>query len=296
MAFHVNYDSIAAAFDRRYLENDYSGVESALRVFVGGESTARVLEVGCGTGHWLRLLGEKASRVAGVDASLSMLAFARTTARHAALAQGRAEQLPWRDRTFERVFCINALHHFEDKLAFLREAHRVLVPGGQLMTVGLDPHTGTDRWYIYEYFESVLEIDKLRYPASQQIREWMHALGYSSVRTSEVQHLPVRLSTRAALEQGRLDKGVTSQLAVLPDEDYERGIERIRRALDSAEATGESLYLTADLRLHATFGSVALSPPEQAPNILEGDDREAWVIEDRKAQGSGAHRPMPHLR
>jgi SAM-dependent methyltransferase len=163
---------------------------------------------------------------------------------------------PWGDRTFERVFCINALHHFEDKLGFLREAHRVLVPGGQIMTVGLDPHTGVDRWYIYEYFERVLAIDKLRYPASHQIRKWMHALGCSSVRTSEVQHLPVRLSARAAIEQGSLDKNVTSQLAVLPDEEYERGLDRIRRALESAEARGESLYLTADLRLHATFGSV----------------------------------------
>lgn len=255
MAFQVNYDTIAAAFDQRYLDKNYSGVESALRVFVGREFTGRVLEVGCGTGHWLKLLIEKAIRVAGVDPSRNMLGFARTTARDAALVQGKAEQLPWGDRTFERVFCINALHHFEDKFGFLREARRVLVPGGQIMTVGLDPHTGADRWYIYEYFERVLAIDKIRYPASHQIREWMHALGYSSVRTSEAQHLPIRLSARAAIEQGRLDKNVTSQLAVLPDEE-ERGLERIRRELELAEAGGESLYLTADLRLHATFGSV----------------------------------------
>ena len=161
-----------------------------------------------------------------------------------------------RSQTFERVFCINAFHHFEDKVGFLTEARRVLVPGGQMMTVGLDPHTGTDRWYIYEYFEPALAIDKRRYPSSTQIREWMLALQFSSVRTSEVQHLPVALSARAAIEQGRLRKGATSQLAVLTDEEYQRGVERIRRAVESAEALGESLCLNADLRLHATFGSV----------------------------------------
>jgi SAM-dependent methyltransferase len=185
-----------------------------------------------------------------------MVAVARTSARDAKLAVGRAEQLPWGDRTFGRLFCINAFHHFVDKLGFLREARRVLVPGGQLMTVGLDPHTGTDHWYIYEYFESVLAIDKLRYPPCHQIREWMQALGYGSVRTREVQHSPVRLSARAASEQGRLDRHATSQLAVLPDEEYQRGIARIRRAAESAEALGESLWLTADLRLYGTFGSV----------------------------------------
>lgn len=136
--------------------------------------------------------------------------------------------------------------------------HAVLVPGGQIMTVGLDPHMGTNRWYIYDYFESVLATDKLRYPASHQIRGLMHALQFAGVRTSEVQHLPVRLPARPALEQGRLDKRVTSQLALLSDGEYQRGVERIRRALESAEAVGESLNLTADLRLYATFGSVPL--------------------------------------
>jgi ubiquinone/menaquinone biosynthesis C-methylase UbiE len=256
MAFHVNYDSIAATYDRRYLENDYSGVERALMAFVGPNVTGRVLEVGCGTGHWLRLLGDSGIRVAGVDASGNMLSYARARAPGAALAHGRAEHLPWRSQTFERVFCINAFHHFEDKVGFLKEARRVLVPGGQMMTVGLDPHTGTDRWYIYEYFEPALANDKRRYASSNQIREWMLALQFSSVRTSEVQHLPVGLSARVAIEQGRLRKSATSQLAVLTDEEYQRGFERIRRAVESADALGESLYLTADLRLHATFGSV----------------------------------------
>jgi ubiquinone/menaquinone biosynthesis C-methylase UbiE len=256
MSFRVNYDSIAPTYDRRYVVNDYSGVERALWGFVGPECTRRILEVGCGTGHWLQLLGEHAIRVAGVDVSERMLAVARTTAPDAALALGRAEELPWGDRTFGRLFCINALHHFSDTRRFLSEARRVLVPGGELMTIGLDPHAGTDQWYIYEYFDPVLAIDRLRYPASHQIREWMHALQYSDVRTLEVQRLPVRLAARGALEQGRLDKDATSQLAVLSDEEYQRGVARIRRALESAEAEGESLWLTADLRLYGTFGSV----------------------------------------
>jgi hypothetical protein len=45
MSFRVNYDSIAAGFDRRYAVNDYSGVERALKAFVGPEFTGRVLEV-----------------------------------------------------------------------------------------------------------------------------------------------------------------------------------------------------------------------------------------------------------
>ena len=88
----------------------------------------------------------------------------------------------------------------------------------------------------------------------------MHALQFSTVHTSEVQHLTGRFLARAAIEQGRLDKGVTSQLAVLTDKEYQRGMKRIRTALGSAEALGKTLYLNADLRLYATFGSVACYP------------------------------------
>ena len=221
-----------------------------------GQNPARVLEVGCGTGHWLRLLGAEGIRVAGLDASIRMLGCAHAQAPLTLLVHGLAERLPWAAESFDRVFSVNALHHFRNKRTFLVEARRVLRPGGRIMTIGLDPHTKIDQWYVYEYFEPVVEIDRRRYPASSQIREWMHAVGFVNCVTREVQHLPVRLSARAAIEQGRLDKCATSQLSVLTDEQYQQGIDRIRKGIESAEARDGALYLTADLRLYATFGSV----------------------------------------
>jgi len=250
-----NYDSIAGTYDRRYVDNDYSGVERALIAFIGADPKGPVLEVGCGTGHWLQLLHQRGVRVAGADASKNMLDRARAKASDVALVRARAEHLPYAGRTFERLFCINALHHFEDKVAFLADAFRVLRPGGRLMTVGLDPHTGLDRWWLYDYFGPVLELDRRRYPPVASIRDWMHGVGFIDVRTSEVQHLPVRLSARLAIERGRLDKAATSQLAILTDQEYGQGIDRIHAAIEHAEARGESLDLFADLRLYATFGT-----------------------------------------
>jgi ubiquinone/menaquinone biosynthesis C-methylase UbiE len=143
MARNVDYDDIATTYDRRYQENDYSGIEAALVAFVGEHFDQRVLEVGCGTGHWLRCVGGHSRiRLTGLDASAQMLGYAKTQAPRAALAQGAAERMPWANESFDRVFCINALHHFRNKMAFLMEAKRVLRPGGLMMTAGLDPHTG----------------------------------------------------------------------------------------------------------------------------------------------------------
>jgi hypothetical protein len=45
MARSVDYDQIAHTYDRRYQENDYSGVEAALIAFAGEHFDQRVLEV-----------------------------------------------------------------------------------------------------------------------------------------------------------------------------------------------------------------------------------------------------------
>jgi ubiquinone/menaquinone biosynthesis C-methylase UbiE len=249
----IDYDAIAAGYDRRYLINDYSGVERAVSEFAGHASGERVLEVGCGTGHWLRLLGTRGVAPTGLDASIRMLAHARSHA-HSPLVHGFAERLPFATASFDRVFCVNALHHFRDKRTFFAEARRVL-RRGQVMTIGLDPHAGVDRWYIYEYFDSVLDMDRRRYASARQIHEWMEAAGFVDCVTRVVQHLPVRLSARAAIEQGRLDRAATSQLGLLTAKQYEDGIHRIWKDIESAEAEGRTLDLTADLRLYATTGS-----------------------------------------
>jgi hypothetical protein len=42
-----NYDELAASYDRRYQDEDYSGIEHALLEFIGSGSSLRVLGVGC---------------------------------------------------------------------------------------------------------------------------------------------------------------------------------------------------------------------------------------------------------
>ena len=256
MARSVNYDVIAPVYDRRYEENDYSGVERVLLDCIGADRSADVLEVGCGTGHWLTVLDRRGYRVAGLDASRAMVERAKRQVPQAALVAGHAEALPWAAGAFDRVFCINAWHHFSGKAACMAET-RVLRRGGGLLIIGLDPHTGRDRWWIYDYFAQVVALDKGRYPPTPAIRQAMIASGFVGCRTVEAQHLPLQFPARAALEHGLLAKTVTSQLALLTDDEYAQGIRRLWQDIEAAEALNEALTLIADLRLYATMGWVA---------------------------------------
>lgn len=93
----------------------------------------RALELGCGTGVFLERVARSGARIAGIDLSPDLLA--RAALRLAGVASvtltlGNAEQAPYPDASFDAVYGSSILHHL-DLVAALREASRVLRPGGR---------------------------------------------------------------------------------------------------------------------------------------------------------------------
>ena len=243
----IDYDDVAPEFDRRYARNQYDGTQSALIQFLGGGRPA-TLEAGCGTGHWLALVEPRLDTVAGLDPSWKMLELAQAAAPQALLVRATAERIPFGAASFDRVFAINAFHHFSDPVRFATECRRVLRPGGAFMTIGLDPGTGLDRWWVYDYFPAALAVDRQRYPTTKKIREMLAAAGFIDAHTSIAQHLPAERTFETAEREGLLDRRSTSQLLVISDEDFESGMRRLRE---------ERPVLRADLRLYATIAHLA---------------------------------------
>lgn len=99
-----------------------------------GVPGARLLDVGCGTGMILKLLANYGS-AHGVDISEQALAYCRgKVAAQLTLAAG--DHLPFPDHSFSFVSLLDVIEHAEDDLGVLKEACRVLKPGGAaLVTV-----------------------------------------------------------------------------------------------------------------------------------------------------------------
>jgi SAM-dependent methyltransferase len=239
----VDYDVVAPTFDKRYDDQRYDETERAIARFIGTDRRRSVLEVGCGTGHWLHVLRHRAAQIVGVDRSIEMLRRARTAATTALLVHATAEQLPLPERRFDRVLCVNALHHFPDPAGFMAECRRVLRPGGSLLTIGLDPHNGRDQWWIYDYFPEARIADLRRYLPTERIRDMLSEAGFTGARSEVVQHWPAQLAYDEALAAGLLDRSSTSQLMVISDADYEVGCRRL---------AAERPTLRSDLRLFGT--------------------------------------------
>lgn len=248
------YDTLAETFDRRYQLHGYPGVSAVLRDEAACATPGPVVEIGCGTGHWLALMSNSGCAVAGLDPSAAMLAQAATKV-VGDLRRGRAETLPWPDDRFALVVFVNALHHCDDQMAALGEAVRVLRPGGRLLTIGLDPHTAGDRWHVYDYFPAARALDERRFAPTAELRRRLAELRLVGCRTEVAEHLRAVIPAERALANGQLDRASTSQLSLLPDQDYGAGIERVRHRMHECARGGTMLELVVDLRLHATSGT-----------------------------------------
>lgn len=227
----VDYDRVAPTYDQRYRYGDPAGIPACLHEVADG--AARVLEVGCGTGHWLAEMAPGAGFVCGLDRSRGMLEQARPTG--VPLLHGDACALPFRSRSFDAVVCVNALHHFPAPRRFVAEAARVLRRGGRVAVIGMDPNAGLDRWYLYDFFPGTLDTDRARYPSALQIAAWMEDAGLTGVRRGIAAHIEATLRGRDVYADPILSKNGTSQLTLLGDEAFTAGMARIEAALTEGE-------------------------------------------------------------
>ena len=104
-------------------------LESIFKNFPSGKP--QILDVGCGTGANLELLGEYGD-AQGVDVSTDALQFCRDRGLNS-VRLGEAEKLPFADESFDLVTGLDVVEHLDDDLAGLREMRRVLRPGGHAL-------------------------------------------------------------------------------------------------------------------------------------------------------------------
>ncbi len=91
----------------------------------------RILDIGCGVGAFVRRLSEFSRRVYGVDIDAERVAEGGREVPNLGLAVG--EYLPFKDATFDLVLLHEVLEHVTDDQETLREARRVLAPGGKVV-------------------------------------------------------------------------------------------------------------------------------------------------------------------
>jgi ubiquinone/menaquinone biosynthesis C-methylase UbiE len=252
----TDYNSMSATYSQRYEINPLNGVAEALRALIAETGARRVLEAGCGTGHWIETLAPQVDRIVGLDASSGMLCQAHIHSGPIALVCGSADFLPFAERSFDLIYVVNALHHFGDKQGFIEQARRLLRPGGTLTVIGMDVASAIGHYFVYDSFPGAAEYDLSRFPLWEQVMSWMHAAGLDVQPLRAVEDINDEKRGREILDTHFIQRYGTSTLMGLTDAQYQAGIECIKKAIAEAEARGEAASFKTDFQLMMAVGKV----------------------------------------
>jgi ubiquinone/menaquinone biosynthesis C-methylase UbiE/DNA-binding transcriptional ArsR family regulator len=170
----------AAEWDRiRKLHIADAAVEEAIRTALADKPIRALLDLGTGTGRMLEMFGGDIERGLGLDLSLDMLALARARLDRAGLKncsvrQGDIYDLALPRESFDVVIIHQVLHFLDDGPRAIREAARVLRPGGRLLVIDFAPHD-------LEFLREEHAHRRLGF-APEIVTQWLEAAGLDFVR------------------------------------------------------------------------------------------------------------------
>jgi len=241
----VNYasDEVARGFDLRGVVSK-ERTDRLVRLITSlTEKPARLLDIGCGTGRFSIPLAVSLDgcTVFGADSSELMLSEARQKPcadRVAWLIEDISAQ-SFADGTFDVVFISDLLHHLDCPVDALRECHRILRPGGWLISkYGALEHIIDDPEH--KFFEGTIAVDTVRTPTTEEMVDWLASAGFTRI-DSKTEKERTRHSGNHRLAAAKAKS--ISVLHLIDDNQFQEGLQRLAAHVD---ANPEDEWLLVD--------------------------------------------------
>jgi len=127
---HRGWQRVADKYDSTWAGSTRQFIAPLLDTAEVGDKMS-ILDVGCGPGYVSAAAAERGATATGLDFSAAMIAIARKKFPRISFHEGDAQNIPFDDKTFDRVVANFALLHLAEPECALAEALRVLKHGGK---------------------------------------------------------------------------------------------------------------------------------------------------------------------
>lgn len=204
---------------------------------VGKTLPQLIVDVGCGTGRFTKLLLERFdASIVGLDPSRSMLHRARESIPEssAQFVRAAAEHLPFPDGTVHLAFISMAYHHFSDKAQAARELRRILNPEGRVCIRNAVADC-LDTYLHLDYFPEARSHLAKVLPSRRDVAALMEASGFQVI-VDELVELEFATSLEDLERKVRLRS--QSELLSISDTAFSKGLERLSQARRNSDHQG----------------------------------------------------------
>ncbi len=152
------YDALATGYHELH-KNEQKNKLRLIKEHLNIKENDTLLDVGCGTGFSSEFFS---CRITGLEPSRNMLKEAKKTERNAVFVQGRAENLPFSDATFDFVICVTSLHNFDSPKQALEEMRRVGKGSGAISILKKAAKAQELKTFVHDIFpiKELIEEDK----------------------------------------------------------------------------------------------------------------------------------------
>jgi len=153
-----HYDQQAAIYDRQYVGEQNAKIEDILNRMKLGLNEL-VLDLGCGTGFLFEHIHKRVEFIVGIDLSQKALREAKKRTKNLqniALIRADADNTPFPDHIFDKVFAITVLQNMPHPTKTISETKRVGKPQAMFAVTGLK------KKFTQESFVDLLERSQLK--------------------------------------------------------------------------------------------------------------------------------------
>jgi ubiquinone/menaquinone biosynthesis C-methylase UbiE len=215
------YDQQIAS-DYAQLRHVHRPLLAALISGPGLDVGSQVLELGCGTGHYICAIQSQTGCSAwGIDPSREMLSQASTQGPGIIWKCAGAENTGLTGVQFDFIFNVDAIHHFQDRTRAFSEIDRLLSDKGTVCIATDSEEIIRNRKPLSTYWPETIDLELARYPRIDTLDGELRRAGLHNLRQAEVS------TTGWLSDLSPYRAKAFSALRLLSEDTYERGLRRL---------------------------------------------------------------------